>query len=141
MARCLQELAKFPEAIAAWQEFLNRYASADTPDERRAPPELEIDARYRLGHAQLAAGQPAAARRTWQDFLATPVAREHAGDLLAEATYQIARTWGVPEPASTGDLELGVAALEQFHWITAAPSAWETALMSTHIPVLTETIW
>jgi hypothetical protein len=34
--------------------------------------------------------------------------------LVAEATYQIAHTHGIPAPPTVGELELGVAALEKF---------------------------
>ncbi len=120
IARCHQELNQLNEAIAAYQEFLKSYTKGDgqrkhQPEARLiAPPALEVEARYQLGRAQLAAGQNAEARKTWQDFLASDAAKEAGGKLVAEATYRLAHTYGIPQPATAGDLELGVAALEKF---------------------------
>ena len=36
------------------------------------------------------------------------------GTMVAEATYRLAHTFGIPAPGTAGDLELGVAALERF---------------------------
>ena len=79
-----------------------------------APIPLEIEARYRLGLALLAAGQPAEARKTWQDLLDGAAFRLTESDLLAQAQFKLSRTYGIPNPATDGDLELGVAALEAF---------------------------
>ena len=110
IARCHQELKQLPQAIAAYQKYLKDHGT----DENRAPAELEIQARFQLGSAQLAAGQREQARKTWQDFLANEIAKESAGELLAEATYRLAHTYGIPAPGNDSDLELGVAALEKF---------------------------
>ncbi len=75
---------------------------------------LEIEARYRLGLALLAGSQPADARKTWQDLLDGPTFRLGDGDFLAEAQFRLGRTYGIPAPATDGDLELGVAALTAF---------------------------
>jgi alpha-2-macroglobulin len=114
IARCHQELNQLPQAIEAYQRFLKSYADKKTLPVERAAPALEAEAQYQLGRAQLAAGQSAEARKTWQDFLASASAKEAGGSLVAEASYRLAHTFGVPEPASVGDLELGVAALERF---------------------------
>ena len=60
----------------------------------------------------MALGQQAEARRTWQDLLAA-----HADDKserIAEATFKIAETYGLPTPPNPESLNLGVAALENF---------------------------
>ena len=114
IARCQQELKQLPQAIAGYQRFLNQYASEKTKAELKASAELEVQARFQLGSAQLAAGQRAEARKTWQDFLVNDVAKESAGELLAEVAYRIAHTYGIPSPRTEGELELGVAALEKF---------------------------
>jgi uncharacterized protein YfaS (alpha-2-macroglobulin family)/outer membrane protein assembly factor BamD (BamD/ComL family) len=114
IARCHQELNQLPQAIEAYRNFLAAYTGRKVQPADRLPPALEVDATFQLGRAQLAAGQPAEARKTWQDFLTSDAAKEAGGKLIAEATYQLAHTYGVPTPATVGDLELGVAALEKF---------------------------
>ncbi len=114
IARCHQELNQLPQAIEAYKNFLAGYASRKTRDADRVPPALEVEAQFQMGRAQLAAGQPAEARKTWQDFLTSSAAKEAGGKLVAEATYNIAHTFGIPAPPTVGDLELGVAALEKF---------------------------
>lgn len=114
IARCHQELNQLPQAIEAYRNFLNAYTGKKILPAQRVPAALEVEARFQQGKAQLAAGQPAEARKTWQDFLASDAAKEAGGKLVAEATYQLAHTFGVPAPATVGDLELGVAALEKF---------------------------
>lgn len=114
IARCHQELKQLPEALAAYQTFLANYAQPKTPPARRTAPKLAAEAQFQLGQTQLDAGQPAEARKTWQDFLSGDVSKEAGGGLIAEASYRLARTYGVPQPATVGDLELGVEVLEQF---------------------------
>lgn len=114
IARCHQELKQLPEAIAAYQKFLASYANPKAPPARRAEPKLAAEAQFQLGQSQLDAGQPAEARKTWQDFLTGDVSKEAGGSLIAEASYRLAKTYGVPAPPTIGDLELGVEVLEQF---------------------------
>lgn len=114
IARCHQELQQLNEAIAAYQSFLKRYAHPTTPGPRRAAPALTAEAQFQLGQAQLDAGQPAEARKTWQDLLTSDVSKEAGGTLIAEASYRLAKTYGIPQPPTIGDLELGVDVLEQF---------------------------
>lgn len=114
IARSHQELAQHNEALTAFNNWLQRYASEKSAKADRVPAAMEAEARYQYGRAQLAAGQPAEARKTWQDFLTSPAAKEAGGELVAEASYRLAGTYGIPQPGSIGDLELGVAALEKF---------------------------
>ncbi|MCC7421630.1 MAG: tetratricopeptide repeat protein, partial [Planctomycetaceae bacterium] len=114
IARSHQELGQHNEALTAFNNWLQRYASDNTAKADRVPAAMEAEARYQYGRAQLAAGQPAEARKTWQDFLTSPAAKEAGGELVAEASYRLAGTYGIPTPGSIGDLELGVAALEKF---------------------------
>ncbi len=114
IARCHQELKQLNEALAAYQKFISNYAQPKTPGPRRAAPKLTAEALFQLGQTQLDAGQPAEARKTWQDFLANDVSKEAGGTLIAEASYRLARTYGIPQPPTIGDLELGVEVLEQF---------------------------
>ena len=114
IARCHQELNQLPQAIEAYRNYIAAYASRRTPAAERVAAALDVEAQFQLGRAQLAAGQPAEARKTWQDFLISDAAKEAGGKLVAEATYRIAHTFGIPAPPTVGDLELGVAALEKF---------------------------
>lgn len=73
---------------------------------------IKLIARYELGDLYLQAGQHAAARKTWEDLLAL-----HEGEdskLLPKAAFRLAETYNFPNPASEQDLELGVAALEEY---------------------------
>jgi tetratricopeptide (TPR) repeat protein len=114
IARCHQELKQFKEALEAYQKFLNQYAQPKTPATRRAAVALDVEAQFQLGQVQLDLGQPAEARKTWQDFLNNDTVKESGGALVAEASYRLARTHGVPQPPTVGDLELGVELLDQF---------------------------
>eukprot|EP00913_Durusdinium_trenchii_P013388 g12569.t1 len=114
IARCRQELKQYPQAIAAYRAFLETHASEKTKDEKRVDAKLEVEARFQLGRALLSAGRAAEARKTWQDFLASDAAKKSGGDFIAQATYQLAKSYGVPRPPSVPNLELGVAALETF---------------------------
>lgn len=114
IGRCLQELKKYAESNAAYRNFIAQYASEKTKADRRAPTALEVEARYQLGRSLLAGGNPAEARRVWQDFLSSDIGKKSGGDLLPEAMYGLARTHGVPAPPSIASLEQGVAALEKF---------------------------
>jgi alpha-2-macroglobulin len=130
IARCLEELSNWGEAIDAYESFLKSWADEKTPDEDRAPPAVVAEAHYRLGHVQLSNNQAAAARRTWTDFLADvpPVADDDADDAdeadddekpgavnwHARAAYELPHTYGLPAPPTPGDLELAVALAERF---------------------------
>jgi alpha-2-macroglobulin len=102
VARCYQELGNPQEAANRYTQFTK--AHPDSP--------LDLEARYRLGEVQLIMGQREEARRTWQDMLATYA--DNKSERVAEATFKISETYGLPAPASNEDLELGVASLESF---------------------------
>ena len=114
IGRCYHELGKHSAAIAVYRKYLKQYAADNVAAAKRAPQKLESDVRFQLGRAQLSAGQHAEARKTWQDFLASFAAKVNGGELVAVATFQISRTYGIPEPSTVGDMELGIAALERF---------------------------
>ncbi|HET6879013.1 MAG TPA: tetratricopeptide repeat protein, partial [Pirellulales bacterium] len=102
VARCYQELGNLQEAINRYTQFTKSHPASS----------LDLEARYRLGEVQLVAGQREEARRTWQDLLATY--GDNKNERIAEATYKLSETYGLPAPASTEDLDLGVASLETF---------------------------
>ncbi len=119
IARCFEETGSHAEAIAAYQAFLTDYGQQDPKSGSSAAIEIEAESRFRLGAVQLAAGQAMMARRTWQDFLS--LSKQFQGEqspktkeFLAKAEYRLAHTYGLPQPGSVGDLELGVAAAERF---------------------------
>jgi len=102
VAQCQQKLGKLDEAAKLYQQFTKDHA--DSP--------LDVEARYRLGECELAKGQLKEARRTWQDLLAERA--ESKSERLAEATFNLSRTWKIPKPENNEQLSLGVAALETF---------------------------
>ena len=102
VAQCKQKLGDQAGAIALYEAFIKDHAGHA----------LEIEARYRLGECQLATGNPKLARRTWQDLLAK--FDDPRAERVADAQYNLARTWQMPRPNSAEDLNLGTAALEAF---------------------------
>ncbi|MCE9604297.1 MAG: tetratricopeptide repeat protein [Planctomycetia bacterium] len=107
MADCHRLSGNLPEAITRYVKFVK-----ERPSDERI-----IEARFRLGEAQLAAGNPQEARHAWQDLLAlVPADRKPARpedeDFLAQAAFQIGTTYGMPTPANDDDLALGTTALE-----------------------------
>ena len=101
-ARCQQELGNLDEAAAGYEQFIKQ----------RAGHAMEIEARWRLGECRLAQGNGKLARRVWQDLLAKfPGARD---ERVAEACFHLSRTWNIPQPNTTEELNLGTAALEAF---------------------------
>ena len=100
IARCHQERGATAEAADLFAKLAG---------ERPGGP-LEAEARCRWGDCRFAEGDLKQARRIWQDLLA-----EHPDSTskwIARAAFRLAETWGVPQPASDEDLNLGVAALE-----------------------------
>ena len=102
VARCYQLLNQLPEAAKRFTQFIKDHPEASAV----------IEARFRLGEVELAQNQPQEARRTWQDLLAAhPDAKS---ERIAEAAYNLSLTYGLPNPGSDEDLNLGVAALQSF---------------------------
>jgi uncharacterized protein YfaS (alpha-2-macroglobulin family) len=119
IARCQEELGSYDDAIKSYQRFLADHNSQSPASGTAAPPIMQAEASFNRGAAQLKAGQRAEARRSWQDFLASWQGAkadrdEQIEELLAQAVYRLAHTYGMPAPGSIGDLELGVAAAESF---------------------------
>ena len=116
-ARCYQLLNQLPEAAKRYSQFVK-----DHPDSQH-----DIEARFRLGEVQLAQNQPEEARRTWQDLLAAHGSAK--SERIAEATFNLSLTYGIPNPQTDENLSLGVAALEAFvskypdHKLAAAGAA------------------
>lgn len=102
IARCHQKLGNNADAVRLHEKFVKQYP--DSP--------LAIEARFRLGESQMAAGARPTARRTWQDLLAAH--KDAKSELLPEAAYKIAGTYNLPQPHSDEQLTLGVAALRSF---------------------------
>ena len=102
VARCYQELGNHAEAANRYTKFTKGHPASP----------LDLEARYRLGEVQLAMGQREEARRTWQNLLAAYA--DNKSQRVAEATFKLSETYGLPAPSSNEDLELGVAFLETF---------------------------
>jgi hypothetical protein len=102
VGQCYQNLNQFAEAAAAFAAFVKQY-----PESKQ-----QIEARFRLGQCQLAQGQLVEARRTWQDLLAAYEKSDH--ERIAEAAFQLSRTWQIPTPNTDEQLSRGVAALQDF---------------------------
>ena len=102
VARCHQLLNQLPQAVERYNQFIKEHAEAASV----------VEARFRLGEVQLAQGQAEEARRTWQDLLS--LFPDSRSEQIAEAAYNLSLTYGIPNPNSDEDLNLGVAALESF---------------------------
>ena len=102
VARCQQHLERYPEAAGPYEEFVKNHPQSP----------LAIEAAFRLGECRLAEGNRKQARHVWQDLLAKHP--DTPSDRIADAQFQLARTWNIPEPESDQDLNLGVSALRAF---------------------------
>ncbi len=102
IARCHQQLGRLDDAARLDRAFLDAH--------KKSP--LSVEVRFRLGEVELAKGQHAEARRTWQDLLAEHV--DSSSARIAEAMFLLSRTWQIPQPQDDRQLSLGVAALEGF---------------------------
>lgn len=102
VAQCHQALDDTSTAADEYAVFIESY-----PDNT-----LVIEARFRLGECQLARDKPAEARRSWQDLLETH--GDSDSPRIAEASFRLAETWGIPEPVNDVALDLGVATLHSF---------------------------
>lgn len=124
VARCFEETGQMNEAIDAFRQFLNAYGGSQPSSEHAAQPHVEAQARYRLGDVLLASGQRMQARRVWQDLNenhALLAESNEAAEWMARARYRLSHTYGMPNPPSVAELELGVAAAESF--ISANPNS------------------
>jgi uncharacterized protein YfaS (alpha-2-macroglobulin family)/TolA-binding protein len=117
MARAAAASGNHAQAVADFQEYLK---------DPKAPERAE--AQYGLGESQFHLNQYPAARATWTDLAsdldrAPGRDRPNAAEIRAKALYQIARTYHVPSPPDSAQLQLGVAALRRF--LAAYPAhAW-----------------
>ena len=116
IARCQEETGNHGAAIASWDAFLKQYGAEKPAAGKSAAHKTLAEAKFRKGSSQLAANQRAQARRTWQNLLSEPRDKttEEVAGFLRKAQYRLAHTYGLPSPASVGDLELAVALAEQF---------------------------
>ena len=102
VGQCQQNLKQPAPAAAAFEQFIK-----DHPASR-----LDIEARWRLGTCRLAEGNAREARRVWQDLLAKYV--DSQSPRVADAQFDLARTWNIPNPGDDEQLNLGTAALRTF---------------------------
>jgi tetratricopeptide (TPR) repeat protein len=111
IARSFQLLGNHQEAANLYAKFI---ADHKLTDVNRTPEGVtrDIEARFRLGEAQLALGQREPARRTWQDLLAAHA--DEKSERIAEGAFNLSATYGLPSPGSKEELSLGVTSLESF---------------------------
>ena len=126
-ARCLQKMEKYAEAAEAYEKFLKDHPRKKDRVSRSGPspfpelgatyvlrdcPPLTVEALFRLGECRLAEGNGKLARRAWQDLLSeyfdAPLPQ------IAEAQFQMAHTWNIPNPENDEQLNLGVSAHRAF---------------------------
>jgi uncharacterized protein YfaS (alpha-2-macroglobulin family)/tetratricopeptide (TPR) repeat protein/type II secretory pathway component GspD/PulD (secretin) len=126
VAQCNQLSGKVADAAAQYEKFIKDHAEAPLDFEARlrmgfiplwparsAQGEArELEARFRLGECRFAQGDLKTARRVWQDLLA--LFPDSQSERIAEAQYNLAKTWRVPQPTSDEELNLGTAALDSF---------------------------
>jgi len=106
--RCHQLLGETSAAAELYEKFIKAH-----PDSRQV-----IEARFRLGECHLANDAPKQARRAWQDLLA--IHGKSQSKWIAEASFDLSRTWGVPQPETDVQMNMGVAALT--HSLTRFPT-------------------
>lgn len=102
VAQCHQHLGELPQAAQLYEQFAKKYPKH----------ELVVEALFRRGECLMGQGNPAAARRVWQDLLSAHA--ESKSERIPEAAYNVALTYGIPNPASDEALNLGVGALVAF---------------------------
>ena len=102
IAECHEKLDQRDQAIALYQQFIRHQAEHD----------LVVEARFRLGETYLADSQYVEARRAWEDLL--DLHKGSDSPRMAEAMYRLSLTYEIPDPPSSEELSLGVAALEAF---------------------------
>ncbi len=124
IGECLQNLNKFGEAAAQFEKFVKDYPGPIAPKAVISPKgvtvswpawafhNLQIEASYRLGACRLAEGNQREARRVWQDLLAEFV--DSPSPRIADAQFDLSRTWNIPNPQNDEQLNLGTAALRTF---------------------------
>ncbi|MEX2141126.1 MAG: MG2 domain-containing protein [Pirellulales bacterium] len=113
IARSYQLLGNHQEAANLYAKFIKEHKLLLPPGEGRGEGiKRDIEARFRLGEAQLALGQRDEARRTWQDLLAAHADAKH--EHIPQAAFNLSATYGLPSPGNKEELSLGVSSLESF---------------------------
>jgi len=102
VARCRQLLGETSAAAELYDKFIEAH-----PDSTQV-----IEARFRLGECHLADEASKQARQAWQDLLAAH--GQSQSKWIAEASFELSRTWGVPSPETEEQMNMGVAALTSF---------------------------
>jgi alpha-2-macroglobulin len=122
IGQCQQNLGKPAEAAALFEQFIKDHprdwdgavcVTVWTPALfSKEFSRRDIEARYRLGQCRLAEGNAREARRVWQDLLAKYV--DSQSPRVADAQFDLARTWNIPNPGDDEQLNLGTSALRVF---------------------------
>ncbi|QDT12981.1 tetratricopeptide repeat protein [Planctomycetes bacterium K23_9] len=124
IARCQEELKNHDDAIKSYATFIEQHCGTNPLSRTAAPHSLQVEAAFRLGSVQLAAGKNTQARKTLQDLISNwsdtdddvvdDADREVISSHVAHAEYLLSHSYGLPRPSSIGNLELGVAIAEKF---------------------------
>ena len=116
MGRASMTVSNPARAIGLFQQYLKEYPKSSD----------RFAVRLQIGEAQRRTNQFLPARLTWTD-LARDIAQlkpaelsKDVASIQAEALYEIATTYGIPNPPDDTSLNLGVAALRRF--ATAFPA-------------------
>ena len=102
IGQCQQNLNQPAAAATLFEQFLKDHPASP----------MDIEARYRLGQCRMAEGNAREARRVWQDLLAKYV--DSQSPRVADAQFDLSRTWNIPNPGDDEQLNLGAAALRAF---------------------------
>ena len=113
IGRCFEEMNNWQGAAQHYANFVKKYKETKLKID-----DLRLEATYRLGASQLAMKQHREARRTWQDLIASDLAKKatskESKERLAKAWFRIAETHGAPSPNSGEDIDLAIASLDRF---------------------------
>jgi TolA-binding protein len=110
-ARCMELSEKWNEAVNEYQSYLAEFGKDGIHKD---------EARYSLGLCQLKVGRLEEARRVWRDLMQEFEKAERASlseeqrKLWAKVAFDIAKTYGLPNPGNAHYLDLGVTALQDF---------------------------
>jgi uncharacterized protein YfaS (alpha-2-macroglobulin family)/TolA-binding protein len=129
-ALCNQKLEAWADAGNQFHDYLlifdpayrevhkSRFAGTPLPKPAAKPGANLLEARFALGQCRLRLSQFVDARRVFQDLLTVLKSEQTAADgarrqeLTIDATYLISKTYGIPTPADSGMLTLGVQTLK-----------------------------
>ncbi|MCK5547612.1 MAG: tetratricopeptide repeat protein, partial [Thermoplasmata archaeon] len=110
LARCMELAKKWKEAARDYGSYLKEFGKEGKHRD---------EARYNQGECQLRLNQHQEARRVWRDLVRDLEEKkaslsEEQRQLWAKAAFNIAKTYGLPNPQNAHYLDLGVTSLQDF---------------------------